>query len=241
MFLFYTAFSVACWPGSYIAKSSTRYNHGLVQQRQQRHKPKKPAKPADLRGEPIGPSSVKQPSETPNNEVAYRPVFLLVWSSAKFKAHWALFIADAADKTFKSGKYIHVEGNPVDGFTFQIVRGWDINKSRRRPQSPIEIGWVRADLIVDVPSNGQLVKESVPRDQLEAMLAAVPAPARSFNKVTEGDGSGGKRKKPELSDCQWWTTRCVANLVESAILVPPQRGLNKHKDPRDTVAQAPRH
>jgi len=129
------------------------------------------------------------PSNATQLQPQYRPIFLLVWPSALFKAHWAIFIPDATDKTYKQGKYIHVAGSLDKGFQFEVVRGWDINKSRSRPGSPIEIGWVRAEYIQDTPTNGRLVKESVARDALEAFLAAVPPPTASLNSVSSVGGA----------------------------------------------------
>lgn len=51
----------------------------------------------------------------------------------------------------------------------------------------------------------------------------------------------GRRKKVELSDCQWWITRCVKELVGRGELIAPQKGLNKGKAPLDILSEAPRH
>lgn len=114
----------------------------------------------------------------------WRPIFLLVWPSALFKAHWAIFVPDLNDKTIKKGKYIHVTGSLDKGYQLEIVRGYDISKSRVRPMSPIEIGLVPADMIKDTPTDDKLVKESTPRDRLEAFLASVPPPSASLNSAT---------------------------------------------------------
>ncbi|KAM3421447.1 hypothetical protein BST61_g1840 [Cercospora zeina] len=185
---------------------------------------------------------VQQPSSSqapPGAAAQYRPIFLLVWPSPLFKAHWAIFIPEAGDNTFKKGKYVHVEGHLREGFHFGIVRGWDLTLTNRRPKPAIEIGWIRSDLVVDTPADGSLIKDATPCDQLETFLAAVPAPGQSLNSVSSGGSSSGKNV--ELSDGQWWTTRCIHALVENGHLVPPAKGLNKNKDPRDVVAGAPRH
>lgn len=72
----------------------------------------------------------------------HRPIFLLVWPNALFKAHWAIFVPEAGDKIYKKGKYIHVEGGLRNGFQQEIVCGWHLNLIRRRPGPPIEIGWL---------------------------------------------------------------------------------------------------
>jgi len=124
--------------------------------------------------------------------MAYQPVFLLVWPNALFKAHWAIFIPDSTDKTCKQGKYLHVEGSLDKGFKLEIVRGWDISLSRHRPNSPIEIGWVRTDHVAETSAQqGVLTKDRTPRDRIEAIIAAVPAPSASLNSTTNEDPSVG--------------------------------------------------
>lgn len=188
----------------------------------------------------VAPNSQQGQTSSQSSATGYRPIFLLVWPSALFKAHWAIFIPEASDKTFKTGKYIHAEGNPKDGFNFQVVRGWDMNQSRRRPQVPIEIGWVPANLVSDIATEGgRLVKESVARDQLEAYMAAIPTPDATMIHVAAGQSSSGKKK--ELSNCQWWVIQVVKSLAECGVLIAAQKGLNKNKDPRQIVADAPLH
>nr|POF17741.1 hypothetical protein CFP56_13153 [Quercus suber] len=187
------------------------------------------------------PTNSGQITTTQQNKAQYRPIFLLVWPNATFKAHWAIFVPASTDKTFKTGTYIHVTGALDKGFKFEIVRGWDLDMTLRRPQSPIEIGWIQADWINDAPFERNLIKEATPRDQLENFLAATAAPSGSLNRVSSGEASTGKGRKVELSDCQWWVTKCIQGLVEQGVLIAPQRGLNKFKDPLEMIAQAPRH
>lgn len=140
---------------------------------------------------PAAPSSDTQNASKTGH---YRPIFLLAWESALFKAHWAVFVPNASDKTCKTGKYIHVVGNLEKGFEFEVVRGWDINMSRHRPLSPIEIGWVRVELVEDTPTvKGQLAKEAVPRDQLEAILASVAPPSKSLKSASSSEPSAVRK------------------------------------------------
>jgi hypothetical protein len=48
------------------------------------------------------------------------------------------------------------------------------------PSSPIEIGWVQAGLIVDNPTEGELLRDGTPGDRLEALIANVPPPQKSL-------------------------------------------------------------
>ncbi|KAK4621529.1 hypothetical protein CLAFUW4_06966 [Fulvia fulva] len=166
-----------------------------------------------------------------------------------FKAHWAIFIPESGDRSCKRGKYIHVIGSLKDGFQFELVRGYDMAKTGTRPLPAIEIGLVTAGFVVDTPSGGQRVKGAIgdlkngqqpfrAMDGLEQFLAAVAPPTKSLNSATSGTSRG---KKVDMSDCQWWTTRCVRAHVEQGLLIAPQRGLNKNKDPVDIMSSAPRH
>jgi len=161
-----------------------------------------------------------------------------------FKAHWAIFVPLAGDKTFKSGKFIHVSGEVGEkGFELEIVRGWSIDKTRHRPNTPFEIGWVPTHLIVDTPtSKNRLEKDSKPADHLENVLASVKPPSQSLRDSKSTDSSSSARgNKLELSDCQWWVTQCIKKLVERGELVAPEKGLNKGRQPLDLLMAAPRH
>lgn len=152
-------------------------------------KPERPSKPASLGGTTTSSTSASSQSASPQSQAVIRPVFLLVWPNALFKVHWAVFIPDASDPTCKRGKYYHVEGSLKDGFRFEIVRGWDISKSRRRPHSPIEIGAIPAELVVDIATNDKLVKEAVPRDRIDAFFASVQPPSQSLNSVSTSESA----------------------------------------------------
>ncbi|KAF1824756.1 uncharacterized protein K489DRAFT_189388 [Dissoconium aciculare CBS 342.82] len=131
--------------------------------------------------------------------------------------------------------------SPLKGFVFQIVRGWDINLTRSRPFNPIDLGWCQADLITDTPTaSNQLVKDSIPRDRFEEILASIPAPGKSMRSASTSVASSS-RQKAELSDCQWWTTQCIGALVDQGYLISCPKGLNKGKDPRVVLSESPRN
>lgn len=167
---------------------------GLFSKSKKTEKPTRPDKPAELAGNPLPVASPIVPTTTTSPQTDFRPVFLLIWPSATFKAHWAIFIPDADDRTYKRGRYIHVEGSLKEGFRFEIVRGWDISKSRRRPHSPIEIGCIPAGLVTDSATDDKLIKESIARDQIEEFFASIPPPSASLN-----SGSSAVRFVPSLS------------------------------------------
>lgn len=117
-----------------------------------------------------------------------RHIFLLVWRSMKFKAHWAIFIPDANDKTYKKGKYVHVHGSVNQGFKFQIVRNWNIDLSKNRPDWPLELGSVRAEHVqdVEVGKSDGLLKDAAPFDTIERIMARISAPSASMKKASDG-------------------------------------------------------
>ncbi|KAF2210190.1 hypothetical protein CERZMDRAFT_91193 [Cercospora zeae-maydis SCOH1-5] len=55
-------------------------------------------------------NSVVQQASTsqalPGAATQYRPRFLLLWPSALFKAHWAIFIPEIEEKPFKRGQIV---------------------------------------------------------------------------------------------------------------------------------------
>ena len=61
-----------------------------------------------------------------------RPLYLVVYHSRLFAAHWALWIPTYANETVGDvGKVIHVEGSPSEGFSHQFKRNYDISKTSR--------------------------------------------------------------------------------------------------------------
>jgi hypothetical protein len=44
-----------------------------------------------------------------------------------------------------------------------------------------------------------------------------------------------------MSDCQWWLTKCLAQLVEEGLLIAPEKGPNRGKDPLKALEEAPKH
>ena len=115
----------------------------------------------------------------------YRAVYLLVWPNPIFKAHWAFFIPNADDRTVRKGNYIHVNGNVHDGYQIEFVHGYDVNLTTHRPLPPIEIGRVRADLLHAENQSDSSTYET-PSDDIERLIAAVPAPEASLRSAGMG-------------------------------------------------------
>ncbi|KAK3945945.1 hypothetical protein QBC46DRAFT_444773 [Diplogelasinospora grovesii] len=187
----------------------------------------------------------------------YRSVFLLVHPSPKFKAHWGLFIPESGDSVRK-GRMIDVNGNVREGFKMRFRRNYNMDVTQRKPYPPIEIGRVSTDHLADTRGDGVYRKDTEPKDAIEEIIASVPAPGPSLNSVSGGSATqanshvqlltslvckapSGPRPRVELSDCQWWTLRCVEKLEERGYLIPPTGGDHKGMNPVDIVKGAPKH
>ncbi|OTA86896.1 hypothetical protein M434DRAFT_399700 [Hypoxylon sp. CO27-5] len=188
---------------------------------------------------PVG--RVVLPQAGPSTE-QYRPIFLLCYESATFKAHWALFAPRLQDKACKAGRKIHVMGNVQQGFKHEIIRDYDLTKTRTKPLTPIEIGLVSTRHLVEVAEDFRHGKDTTARDAFEDLVLSIPAPSQSLNRASDNTASrSGPPRRVTLSDCQWWVVRVVEKLVERGYLVPPTRGLNKGKSPLEIIANAPKH
>lgn len=115
----------------------------------------------------------------------YRPVFLLCYESATFKAHWALFAPHAQSKTCKTGRKLHVTGNVQQGFHQEIIRNYDLSLTRTKPLTPIEIGLVSTRHLVDIAEDFHFARDTTARDAFEQLVLSVPAPNQSLNRVSD--------------------------------------------------------
>ncbi|PGH13164.1 hypothetical protein AJ80_06410 [Polytolypa hystricis UAMH7299] len=128
-----------------------------------------------------------------------RTVFLLVFRSPLFPAHWALWIPSADDKNV--GKVIEVDGSVHTGFEHSIDPVFDLSKTTRT-FVVIKLGEISDDTVVD--SESRII------DPIEQVALSVPAPGPTLNPVA----SNAPPKAPvQLSNCQNWITKFVAELV----------------------------
>ncbi|KAI9681917.1 MAG: hypothetical protein M1822_006994 [Bathelium mastoideum] len=127
------------------------------------------------------------PVDTASFGPEYRSLYLLTWSSAKFKGHWGFFVPELEDRRIMKGKLIHAVGTIRDGFQTEFRRNFDLSKTRDRPRPPIEIGRVQTNLLLDTPSDGTYSAENQARDDFERfLLANCPAPGPSLRSAGEG-------------------------------------------------------
>lgn len=101
------------------------------------------------------------------------PVYLIVYRSPIFAAHWALWvpvITERAEETV--GKVLQVEGSASEGFAYEIMRNHDLGACSRR-KSLVPLCSVDAAYVDD--------KEE---DTLERLALSVPPPTPSLRSAS---------------------------------------------------------
>lgn len=107
-----------------------------------------------------------------------RPVYMIVYDSPMFKAHWTYFIFQENSET--TGTAVHVVGDVRNGFQHQIKRNYNHSLSNARHRV-INIGHVHSSHFSDVTGDGSFYIDTVARNSFEQALLSVPAPGPSMN------------------------------------------------------------
>lgn len=108
------------------------------------------------------------PSSSLANAIA-RPIYLAVYHSPLFAAHWALWVPHyETNNEQQLGKVIHVQGSASQGFVHEFKRNYDITEDNRS-KSTILLCWVdlKSSVIVDVYGDGAFSTDTKPADVLE--------------------------------------------------------------------------
>lgn len=177
----------------------------------------------------------------PDQIPSYRTLYILVYPSRPFAAHWSLFLPYASSRGAKLGKRIHATGDRLNGFHLEIVRHYERGADSRTP-GLYPIGRVPSSLVRD-DDHSEGTEEQVdctPRDDFEKSCVAVEAPGPSMNRVGEGGGqtNKGPPKKAVVKDCQWWVRECMQILYERGILLAEEEG---GETPLKAVGNVPKH
>lgn len=106
-----------------------------------------------------------------------RTIYLIVYSSPLFPAHWAIWIPSQGSQTV--GKRIHVEGDVATGFQLSFDRNYDKTQDSRKHEI-IVIGEVETGHVMDTPGNGSNTVDREPKDAIESIAAKVPPPGPSL-------------------------------------------------------------
>lgn len=119
-------------------------------------------------------------------ETETRNVFLIVYRSRLFNAHWGMVVP--YNNTSTVGTKIHVTGTLRDGFEHEFQRDYD-PEATGRAHSLFALGAVDASAVATLASAdpGDM---TTPSNRLEQLALTVPAPGPSLRSSSRGEVSG---------------------------------------------------
>ncbi|KAF4629358.1 hypothetical protein G7Y89_g8791 [Cudoniella acicularis] len=118
-----------------------------------------------------------------------RPVYLIIFHSPIFAAHWAFWIPSYKNEVAGSiGKIINVQGSPSEGFVHEFERNYDLSTTSRSYSLKL-LCMVGEDKVEDDSSEVYSV-DCNPRDVLETVALGVEAPCASLRPFTSDDPTG---------------------------------------------------
>ncbi|KAB5547352.1 hypothetical protein GE09DRAFT_208882 [Coniochaeta sp. 2T2.1] len=178
----------------------------------------------------------------------HRTLYVLVYPSRLFAAHWSFWIPylDADGRESDVGDRIHVTGDRLNGFQYEHLRHYNVREDERLPNS-FPIGLL--DPASVEKGNGHdwgisgVAEEITPVNRFDKVCREVEAPGPSLNKVATTavpNVTAGAPKKREVRDCQWWIKQAAAHLVEAGVLLPLDKA-HGGGTPADKVAALPKH
>lgn len=143
-----------------------------------------------------------------------RIVYLVVYNSRLFPAHWSLWIPSLNNPSI--GKRLHTEGDAANGFEIIFERNYVLDATSRQHQS-LPLAEIADRHLIDVDGDGSPSSDSIAHDNLEQVLLSVPAPGASLisnssqvraqpfcsqNSLLTSIAAGAKKTctNPELSD-----------------------------------------
>ncbi|KAH6887602.1 hypothetical protein B0T10DRAFT_490074 [Thelonectria olida] len=142
-----------------------------------------------------------------------RTIYLIVYNSRLFPAHWSFWIPSLSDPTI--GKRIQATGNALTGFTVAFERNYDIEATNRAHEL---VALTEVDDIYiddgDSCKGGPESTDTRPIDRLEEVALSVPAPGPSLVSST----SAAPRRRAEIKNCQTWLRGVVQKLIEEKMM-----------------------
>ncbi|KAH7016841.1 hypothetical protein EDB80DRAFT_272929 [Ilyonectria destructans] len=105
-------------------------------------------------------------------------VYILVYTSRLFPAHWALWIPSRRDPAI--GKRVHATGDARVGFEVEFDRNYNIEQTSRQHQL-VHLAQVQDTFISDASCiSGPLSSERQPCDKIEEVALSLPPPGPSL-------------------------------------------------------------
>jgi hypothetical protein len=174
-----------------------------------------------------------------------RLLYVLVYPSRLFAAHWSFWIPDigADGRETHVGDRIHVTGDRLNGFEYEYICGYDVKGDDRHPNA-FPIGLLLDDSLRSLHYGPGNDGAKGPVNVLDKILQDVPAPGPSLNQVAApipGDEGKGLPKRKEVRDCQWWIRQAVTRLVENSILQAVQKDVVAREDVLTILSRVPKH
>jgi len=108
-----------------------------------------------------------------------RPIYLIVFNSPLFPAHWGFWIPDPSSSDPQIGTYLNATGDAASGFSIEFERNHEHGVDGRRHQL-ISLGEVADEHVVDVMGDGKWSVDQVARDRLEEVVLGVKPPGPSL-------------------------------------------------------------
>ena len=177
-----------------------------------------------------------------------QPLYVLVYPSPLFAAHWSLWLAhtDASGHESHIGHRIHVTGDRLNGFEYEYIQDYNIQEDERKPKV-FTIGLISSTLLESKVQDKVMLTNIDDKVEFynvfDKVCQQVKPPGPSLNKVNSkstGNGSQPPPKRTEVKDCQWWIIKVVEHLVEAGMLLPGE-ATQGPRDPRNIVEELPRH
>jgi hypothetical protein len=110
------------------------------------------------------------------------PIYLTVYNSPMFAAHWSIWISDYdanPQKTTAMGKRIHVHGDSRVGFDHEFVRNFNMDLEER-PRTDILLGWTDTANLAARTDGDTYSTDKEARDIIEEWALSIPAPGPSL-------------------------------------------------------------
>lgn len=110
-----------------------------------------------------------------------RTVYLVIFNSPLFPAHWALWIPLTDNQSV--GKLLHATGDAAAGFQVAFERNYDLGATTRRHQV-LPLAQVSDQYVVDIKGDGSRSQDQIAYDYLEQVTLRIPPPTRSLVSAT---------------------------------------------------------